>query len=76
VSPQVPPGANDHDRADDALLTNWGGLGRNQMKYSVELLPSMDRIHGNLEHPMTEIDVDAEQTLPGWSGRREDCSGP
>jgi hypothetical protein len=28
------------------------------MKCSVELLPSMDRIHGDREHPMIGIDID------------------
>jgi hypothetical protein len=56
---QVPPVANDHDGADDAVLhTNRAGLGS---KCSVELLPSMDQIYGDSEHSMTEIDVEAEQ---------------
>jgi hypothetical protein len=57
--PQVSPAASDHDGADDALLhTYQAGLGS---KCSVELLPSMDRIYGDSEHPMTEIDIEVEQ---------------
>jgi len=33
------------------------------MKCSVELLPGVDRIYGDSKHPMTEIDVEAEQYL-------------
>jgi hypothetical protein len=54
--------ANDHDRADDALLhTNRAGFGSNRIKCSVELFPSMDQIFGDSEHPMTEIDLEAGQ---------------
>ena len=61
--PQVPPVANDYE---GLLHTNWGrwaGLrvGRDRIKCSLELLPSMDRIYGDSEHPMTEIDLEAEQ---------------
>jgi hypothetical protein len=41
----------------------------NRIKCSVELLPSMDQIYGDSEHPMTEIDVEAEQIYARWSRR-------
>ena len=43
----------------DALLhTNSAALGSNRIECSVGLLPDMNRIHGDREHPMTEIDID------------------
>jgi hypothetical protein len=54
-----PTSCKDHDGADDALLhTHQAGPGRAGNKCSVELLPTLDRIYGNSEHPMTEIDVE------------------
>lgn len=40
---------------------NQAGLGSNGIKCSVKFLPSMHQIHGDLEHPMTEIDVEVEK---------------
>lgn len=56
MCPLDPPAAKDHDGA--ALLHTE--LGGNRMKFSVESLPSVDRIYGDPDHPVTEIDVKAE----------------
>jgi len=48
---------------DDALLRiNRSALGSNRIKCPIELLPSMDWIYGDSEHPMAEIvGVEVEQ---------------
>jgi hypothetical protein len=59
MCPQVPPAA----KITTGLMTRAASHppGRAGSKCSVELLPTLDRIYGDSEHSMTEIDVEAEQ---------------
>ena len=60
ICTQIPQVANNHGRLGWLLHTN-----------RVELLPRMDRIHGDSEHPIIEIGVEAEVIYPRRSRKRE-----